>query len=703
MLLKQILLTILLCLAPFGASATPIDSLLERIDRGASRKFRIELVRADREFYEVGYRKGKVVVRGNSYVNIAYGIHQYLKNRLGIQLSWNSMHTSLPKVLPPWNENERHETDIKYRYYLNYCTHSYSMAFWDWKRWEQEIDWMALHGINLCLDIVGTDVVWKNVLEQLGYTRSEIDAVIAGPAFQAWWLMNNMEGWGGPNSDAWYAQREALQKNIMKRMSELGVNVCLPGYSGMMPHDARERLGLNVSDPGMWCGYKRPAFLLPTDPRFSEIATLYYKEQQRLYGIANFYSMDPFHEGGSVEGVDLAAAGDAIMREMKRVNPRAVWVVQAWQACPHPEMIRSLKNGDMLVLDLFAESRPQWGDPASTWYRKEGFNGHDWAFCMLLNYGGNVGLFGKLQHLIDEYDKAYHSQFAKTMRGVGLTMEGIENNPVMYELLTDLPWHKWSEGKIDWRDWLDRYIRARYGNIANAKVSEAWHLLATSIYGCSAENVEQGCHESVFCARPSLDVRQVSSWAETTDYYEPDSVIRAAQLMREASAEITHPNDNFRYDLVDICRQANAEKGRLIYNEIVAAYKAKDRQMFRHTTQRFLALLLEQDSLLATMPDFTLKRWIDQARALGTTPAESDHYEWNARTQITIWGNREAAEQGGLREYAHKEWSGVLRDLYYPRWQMFFKALDDTFDGKPMRTFDFYASDEQWTRKKITR
>ena len=133
-----------------------------------------------------------------------------------------------------------------------------------------------------------------------------------------------MEGWGGPNSDAWYDQREALQKKILKRMNELGINVCLPGYSGMVPHDARQRLGLDVSDPGMWCGYKRPAFLLPTDKRFTEIATLYYKEQQRLYGKARFYSMDPFHEGGSVEGVDLRAVGEAIMREMKRVNPEAV-------------------------------------------------------------------------------------------------------------------------------------------------------------------------------------------------------------------------------------------------------------------------------------------------------------------------------------------------------------------------------------------
>lgn len=32
---------------------------------------------------------------------------------------------------------------LKWRYYLNTCTHSYTMAFWDWPRWEREIDWYA--------------------------------------------------------------------------------------------------------------------------------------------------------------------------------------------------------------------------------------------------------------------------------------------------------------------------------------------------------------------------------------------------------------------------------------------------------------------------------------------------------------------------------------------------------------------------------
>ena len=674
-------------------AATPIEGLLERIDKGASRKIMTETVRSDRDFFEITSKNGKPLIRGNNYVSIASGINWYLKYSVGVHLTWNSMHASLPATLPLVQGVERHTTDIKHRYYLNYCTLSYSMAFWDWKRWEQELDWMALHGINLCLDIVGTDVVWRNVLLKLGYTKDEANEFVAGPAFQAWWLMNNLEGWGGPNSDNWYQQRERLQKQIMKRMKELGINVCLPGYSGMVPHDAKQRLGLDVADPGKWNDYKRPAFLQPTSKRFAEIASIYYKEQQRLYGKADFYSMDPFHEGGNAGGVDLRKAGEAIMGAMKAVNPNAVWVVQAWGACPYPSMIKHLKNGDMLVLDLYSENRPQWGNSESTWYRKEGFNGHDWAFCMLLNFGGNVGMFGKLQHVVDEYYKARCSSFKSTMKGVGLTMEGIENNPVMYELVSELPWR---DAKFSWKEWLHDYVEARYGNINNAKVHDAWLLLARSVYGAGAKIVEQGCHESVLCARPALDVYQVSSWSEMEEFYNPDDVINAARLMVEASHEVK-ANDNFRYDLVDVTRQAIAEQARYVYDEVVAAYKAKDRKMFDYTTKRFLDILLQQDRLLSSMPDFMVGGWIRSARNLGQNEQERNHYEWNARVQITTWGNRSAAERGGLREYAHKEWNGVLADFYYPRWKAYFEALAATLDGKPMKDIDFYAMDEKWT------
>lgn len=692
--MRTICLICMLCLAVVVKAASPIQGLLERIDKGASRKFVIEQVKSPTDFFELDQKGDKVVIRGNNYVSIATGLNWYLKYYAGVQLSWNGMTAQLPAVLPAVPQKERHETDLKYRYDFNYCTYSYTMAFWDWNRWEKEIDWMALHGINLPLAVVGADVVWYNVLTKLGYTKDEINEFIAGPAFQGWWLMNNLEGWGGPNPDSWYKQRETLQKQILKRMREYGIQPVLPGYSGMVPHNAKERLGLNVSDPGLWCGYRRPAFLQPTDPRFNEIADLYYKEMTRLYGKADFYSMDPFHEGGSVAGVDLNAAGQAIWGAMKKANPKAVWVAQAWQANPRQKMIENLPAGDLIVLDLFAESRPQWGDPESTWYRKEGFGKHDWLYCMLLNYGGNVGLHGKMKHVIDEFYKAKTSSFGKTMKGVGMTMEGSENNPVMFELLCELPWRP---VLFDKDEWLKNYTVARYGK-ADKAVQDAWLLLSNTIYNCPAKNTQQGTHESVFCGRPDYDVYQVSSWSEMEPYYKPEDIIRAAGMMLSA-ADAFKGNNNFEYDLIDIVRQAVAEKGRLVYPIMIDAYKAGEKELFAAASQRFLELILLQDKLLASRPEFKVGTWIEKARNLGTTPEEKDLYEWNARVQVTTWGNRVAADKGGLRDYAHKEWNGLLRDFYYNRWKVWIDCQKAQLDGAPVKAIDFYAIEEPWTKQ----
>lgn len=43
------------------------------------------------------------------------------------------------------------------------CAQSYSFAWWDWARWEREIDWMALSGINLAPAFAGQEAVWQRV------------------------------------------------------------------------------------------------------------------------------------------------------------------------------------------------------------------------------------------------------------------------------------------------------------------------------------------------------------------------------------------------------------------------------------------------------------------------------------------------------------------------------------------------------------
>ena len=689
---KRFLLILLACVCiPFSLWSNPVDGLLERICPGSSHKFIIQLQKGGNDFFELDQKGNKVVIRGNNYVNIATGLNWYLKYYAGIHLSWNGMTAQLPENLPKVSTPVRKETNLSLRYDFNYCTYSYTMAFWDWNRWEKEIDWMALHGINLPLAAVGEECVWKNMLTKLGYTKEEINKFIAGPAFLAWWAMNNLEGWGGPNPDSWYTQQEALQKKILKRMREYGIEPVFPGYSGMVPHDANKKLGLNVTEPALWNGFTRPAFLLPTDERFNEIASLYYKELEKLFGKANYYSMDPFHELEDAGSVDFDAAGKAVLHAMKAVNPKATWVIQGWTENPRPEMIKNLNNGDILILDLFSECRPMWGIP-SIWKREKGYEQHDWLFCMLENFGGNIGLHGRMDQLLNNFYLTKNNPLAAHLKGIGLTMEGSENNPVMFELMCELPWRP---EKFTKEEWLKGYIKARYGTY-DETVAKAWDILANGIYNCPFGNNQQGTHESIFCGRPSLNNFQASSWSKMENYYDPTTTEDAARLMLEA-ADKFKGNNNFEYDLIDIVRQSLSDRGRIVYNQTVADFKSFDKKSFAAHSQEFLNILLAQDQLLATRSEFRVGRWIEQARSLGTTPAEKDLYEWNARVQITTWGDRVCANDGGLRDYAHKEWNGILKDFYYKRWAAYWQTLQDVLDGKPMVELDYYAMEEPWT------
>ena len=690
---KQFLLIVLACLCiPFAQLwSNPVNGLLERLDPGASKKFIIQVKKGSSDFFELDQKGDKVVIRGNNYVNIATGLNWYLKYYAGIHLSWNGMTAELPESLPKVSTPVRKETNLSLRYDFNYCTYSYTMAFWDWKRWEKEIDWMALHGINLPLAVVGQECVWKNMLEKLGYTKEEINKFIAGPAFLAWWAMNNLEGWGGPNPDSWYTQQEALQKKILKRMREYGIEPVFPGYSGMVPHDANKKLGLNVTEPALWNGFTRPAFLLPTDSRFNEIASLYYKELEKLFGKANYYSMDPFHELEDAGSVDFDAAGKAVLKAMKDVNPKATWVIQGWTENPRPEMIKNLNNGDILILDLFSECRPMWGIP-SIWKREKGYEQHDWLFCMIENFGGNVGLHGRMDQLLNNFYLTKNNPLAAHLKGIGLTMEGSENNPVMFELMCELPWRP---EKFTKEEWLKDYLFARYG-VRDEKITQAWSILADGIYNCPFGNNQQGPHESIFCGRPGLNNFQASSWSKMQNYYDPTSTEAAARLMLEV-ADKYKGNNNFEYDLVDIVRQSLSDRGRIVYNQTIADFKSFDKKSFAAHSQEFLNILLAQDRLLGTRSEFRVGRWIEQARNLGTTPEEKDLYEWNARVQITTWGNRVCANDGGLRDYAHKEWNGLLKDSYYKRWAAYWQTLQDVLDGKPMVELDYYAMEEPWT------
>lgn len=680
--MRRLILYSFIALLTFTAHAQrheALDALMERISPGLSHKLAIVINSDTTDFFEITASGDKPEIKANNPISATYGLNRYLQLVAGKQLTWSEMNISLPEVLPLPADTIRGTTTLSVRYYLNYCTLSYSMPYWDERRWQREIDWMALHGINTVLAPVGSEAVWAATLSRIGYPDERISDFIASPTYQAWWLMNNLEGEGAQLSKNQISRQVRLQQYILSQMRALGIEPVLPGYAGMIPSDAAKTLGLNIEDPGTWCSYRRPAFLQPTDTAFRKIADIYYQEQKRLFGTACYYSMDPFHEGGDIGNVEIDQAARKIMDAMHDASPGSTWIIQGWQNNPDEKLLNAVNPSDIMILDLHAESAPQWSG--------RGHSGHPWVWCSLLNFGGNEGLHGKINHSIATFNDAMQSSAPPS--GIGLTMEGIENNELIWELITQLPW----QHDINPHQWLRQYARARYGT-TSADIDSALNILATTIYNAPAQNRQQGTTESIFCARPTDAPKDVSAWAASEPYYDGKSVIRAAEIFSR-DADALKNNAHYIHDLIDFTRQAVAEAGRMEARIFSQAAAAGDSAAYRLSAQRFLSLIELQDTLVGTDPHFRVGRWIDDAKSACADSVSVNEWTRDARRLITVWGNRDASERGQLHDYAHREWQGMLSDFYAKRWRKWFDARLKAWGQQP-EAIDFYAFDMQW-------
>ena len=152
-------------------------------------------------------------------------------------------------------------------------------------------------------------------------------------------------------------------------------------------------------------------------------------------------------------------------------------------------------------------------------------------------------------------------------------------------------------------------------------------------------------------------------------------------------------SDGFQYDLVDITRQVLANYATPLQQKWVLAYLHNDAGSFTKYTQEFLELMDDMDELLATRKDFLLGKWIADARNCGVDENEKKLYELNARNVITLWGDKESE----LHEYSCRQWAGLIKGFYKPRWQKFFTDLQQKMaTGARMEMNDFESAVKTW-------
>src|SRR5262249_7608881 len=154
-------------------------------------------------------------------------------------------------------------------YAFNDTNAGYTDPYLPWDEWENQLDLIALHGINEVHITIGTDYVYYLLLQRYGYSEEEIRPWIPDPAHQPWWILQNLSGGDASIGGTLREQRAPLGRRIADGARELGIPPVFPGYWGTVPSDfAIRNAGADVIAQGTWVGYERPGWLNPATPLF---------------------------------------------------------------------------------------------------------------------------------------------------------------------------------------------------------------------------------------------------------------------------------------------------------------------------------------------------------------------------------------------------------------------------------------------------
>lgn len=666
---------------------------IQRVLPGYASWFDVEFIPKDaddKDVFEIESINGKIVLRGNNGISVASALNYYLKNYAHCSITWNGTNLNLPHPLPEVTVKIQHKSPYKYRYYLNYCTFNYSMSWWNWERWQKEIDWMALNGINMPLAVTGQNSVWKRVYKSFGLTDKDLESFFSGPAYFNWFWMGNLDGWGGPLPQSFMDGHEVLQKKILAQERAFGMTPILPAFTGHVPPAFRDKFPDVKLKQTSWVGFPKVNILDPAEPMFNEIGKRFIEEETRTYGTDHYYSADTFNENTppTNDSVYLNNISKKVYQSMALADPKAIWIMQGWLFYHNRDfwgnteiqaLLNAVPNDRMIILDLWSERFPVWN-------RTNAYYGKPWIWNMLHNFGKNISISGLMTSVAVNPAKALHDQNSGKMLGIGLTMEGIEQNPVIYDLMLE---NVWRDTPVNLNEWLNEYALRRYGK-KNIDAEKAWELMSRSVYD---DKITSGGAESIITSRPTFKTNPGGT-TTTKLPYEPIELVKAWEFLISASSDLKK-SDGFQFDIVDVTRQVMVDYASEIQQQMANDYKNKNVKSFMESSSRFIRLISDIDDLLATRKEFLLGCWLEGAKNWGTNADESNLYEKNARDLITLWGDKNCR----LNEYACKQWAGLLNGFYKVRWQKFIDQVNSDLLNKKkfnQKEFDEQMKDWEW-------
>ena len=354
----------------------------------------------------------------------------------------------------------------------------------------------------------GQEKVWQETFSKhFNVSQNGINSFFAGAAFLAWGRMGNVRGaWGGvgPLPQTFIQNQYVLQTKILARMREFGMIPAVPAFAGHVPKEMKLKFPkANISRSSNWCGFRDENCCVyvvePTDPLFKQIGEQFVKELHRIYpNSSSLYQCDTYNEM-SPRTFDLdylASSSKAVIQSITNADPNGIWLMQGWLFQSTKEWnenrisayLGGVPNDKMIILDLYRYVmsfmllcyRERFSEVHPIWSKTQNFFGKSWIYCVLHNFGGNLGIRGDLPTIATAPLSALKSS-NNTMVGIGLTMEGIYQNYIVYDLTMEMGW---ASAEVNVPNWIHNYVIHRY-HAEDMNIMKAWNVLIDSAYNCT--------------------------------------------------------------------------------------------------------------------------------------------------------------------------------------------------------------------------
>lgn len=594
--------------------------------------------------YEIYAEDGKVVLAGNGSLSLAMAYYRYLNQYCGIVITSGDYDISTTGTTPLPTEKIEFCSKQKIRARTSHEFFSLEGNYWGFDRWEKEIDFMAMHGINTAYQPIGFDGVLANVLRAFGMDEKFCLEFSSGPAFLSRQLTGNIAGVNSVNSRDYLNRKIYIGKKITEREKELGITPVFPAALPSVPFSLRKKyIKMDIFKAPLWFNLP-PIFFIKSENAFFEIFNdKFLKMQRELLGETKSYFFEPLYEVNQ-KGYNsyLSSMGERLSEVLDEFDPDAVCYTHL--SAINKEFFKEINgrkfifikdSGDFSLLD-----------------------GKKYIVPIKGNIYGRTSVYGDIE-------KVCACPFEKDGNALGTTLEldTFSQNPLYCAAaLKAVSANEAFDSDEFTRDFAQKRYKTDAYTEALLKVKKLCYVSDDSV-------------GSIICARPTTVINHTAPFDTMERKYDYKELFEIVKGMLESNERKI---DTLREDIQSLLRQALSDFAYPVYKIATEFFRNKNVNNFEQASNLFLEICEDIDRLLKTREETNLSTHFEAAHSLGNSKEEKETLDINYLMLHTIWG---PLEHSIIYDIAWAEWGGLVKDYYAKRWFMYFRSLAVYFDN----------------------